>query len=415
MAAPSAVSPSSLKLANGGPFLTLLNKRLRALRKKRNRIYQMEESLAQGKALNKEQKETLRSKSSVIAGIEEIEKLREPLLQAVDQEIQLALEKNKQNAEILEPDATGENEGLSAVSDLLGLLYFGSLFDVSTLMRANDNMLTRMHERNCCLTYDYVTDDDAAGDPLKEWDLDSIAMIGVYAGLRQKLNKIMASEYYTTAPEIKAPFEVAAAVGNYTSFQVPVHGSVIPQVGLSVPVEGSAAEYEQECHRITPVYFDSQFPTYKSCGEEDGSNSPSTGAAQLYLQKLEVCRIQAFIFGTYLGNSPVVKTFLHSHLFSGVNNVQILAKEEESPNANGSEVHDNETGHVEKLHQGGSEVESVSELQAQTELRMPDTEDPNSRDMGLKEQRSATQRPYQNYIGGHGGGGRRGYANGRGV
>ncbi|KAK6160037.1 hypothetical protein DH2020_003418 [Rehmannia glutinosa] len=377
MAAPSAVSPSSLKLANDGPFLTLLNKRLRALRKKRNRIYQMEESLAQGKALNKEQKETLRSKSSVIAGIEEIEKLREPLLQAVDQEIQLALEKNKQNAEILEPDATGENEGLSAVSDLLGLLYFGSLFDVSTLMRANDNMLTRMHERNCCLTYDYVTDDDAAGDPLKEWDLDSIAMIGglltsrpvisslshknslqkcvehakqwlanseqpiepnssiTYAGLRQKLNKIMASEYYTTAPEIKAPFEVAAAVGNYTSFQVPVHGSVIPQVGLSVPVEGSAAEYEQE--------------------------------------------------------------------------------EEESPNANGSEVHDNETGHVEKLHQGGSEVESVSELQAQTELRMPDTEDPNSRDMGLKEQRSATQRPYQNYIGGHGGGGRRGYANGCGV
>lgn len=66
------------------------------------------------------------------------------------------------------------------------------------------------------------------------------------AGLREKLNKIMASDYYTTTPEIKAPVEVAAAAGNYTSFQVPVHGSMIPPVSMPVPVEGSGAEFQPE-------------------------------------------------------------------------------------------------------------------------------------------------------------------------
>lgn len=145
--------------------------------------------MSQGKILNKEQEETLRSKSSVLAGIDELEKLRQPLSQAVDQEIELALEKTKQSPDIvtaevsnversLEPEAKAEKVDDSAVSDLLNLLYFGSIFDVKTLMRAHDTMLTRTHERNCCLTYDYVTDDDAAGDPLKEWDLDLIAFLG---------------------------------------------------------------------------------------------------------------------------------------------------------------------------------------------------------------------------------------------
>lgn len=68
------------------------------------------------------------------------------------------------------------------------------------------------------------------------------------AGLRQKLNKIMASEYFTTTPQIKAPGDVAAAVGNYTSFQAPLLGSIIPQVGFRVPMEGSSSEFEQEVH-----------------------------------------------------------------------------------------------------------------------------------------------------------------------
>ncbi|KAG8366284.1 hypothetical protein BUALT_Bualt17G0060400 [Buddleja alternifolia] len=299
MAATAAAAPplSSSETSAGGPVLNLINKRLRALRKKLNRISLMEESLSQGKTLNKEQEETLRSKSSVLAGIDELEKLRQPLSQAVDQEIQLAFAKSNNpkpqplttealnEEEITEPDA---NDGVSVVSDLLGLVYFGSVFDVQSLMRGHESLLTRTHERNCCLTYDYVTDDDADGDPLKELDLDLIAMMGsllvsrpvnsslshknalqkcmehaklwianseqpiepnssiTYALLRKKLKRIMASDYFTTAPEIKDPVEVAAAVGSYTSFQVPIHSPVIPPLSATVPVEveGSAAEYE---------------------------------------------------------------------------------------------------------------------------------------------------------------------------
>lgn len=185
----AVLASSSSEITTEGPVLNLINKRLRALRKKLNRITQMEESLCQGKTLNSEQQETLRSKSSVLAGIDELEKFRQPLLHAVDQEIELALEKNKQKPDVstteipseedvLEPEARPGNDDVSAISDLLKLLYFGSVFDVKTLMRAHDNMLTRTHERNCCLTYDYVTDDDAAGDPLKDWDLDLIAELG---------------------------------------------------------------------------------------------------------------------------------------------------------------------------------------------------------------------------------------------
>ncbi|CAA0818324.1 glycine-rich protein [Striga hermonthica] len=302
-AAPAAPQSPSSETAADGPVLNLVNKRLRALRKKLNRIAQMEDSVSQGKTLNKEQEETLRSKSSVLAGIDELEKLKQPLLQAVGQEIELALEKNKQETDPVaaateipsEAASTAEAEEKSgtptsdsAVYDLLNLLYFGTVFDVKTLFLARDNLLTRTHERNCCLTYDCITDDDAAADLLQEPDLDLIASLGsllvsrpvnsslshknalqkcvehaklwlgnveqpiepdsnvTYAGLREKLNKIMASEYFTTTPEIKDAGEVAAAGGNYASFQVPVEGSTIPPVGMTVSVEGSTVEYQQE-------------------------------------------------------------------------------------------------------------------------------------------------------------------------
>ena len=53
----------------------------------------------------------------------------------------------------------------------------------------------------------------------------------------------MALDYSTTTPEMKAPVEVAAAAGTYTSFQVPVHG-----VPISVPVqlEDSIGQYQQK-------------------------------------------------------------------------------------------------------------------------------------------------------------------------
>ncbi|KAL2519423.1 glycine-rich protein [Abeliophyllum distichum] len=183
------------------------------------------------------------------------------------------------------------------------------MFDVKTLMLAHENMLTRIHERNCCLTYDYVTDDDAA-DPLKEWDFDLISMLASslvsrpvdsslshkdalqkcvqhakhwlansdqpielnsnvtcthtrfrvmnyhIAKLREKLNKSLASDYFTTTPKMKAPVEMAAAAaaaGSYSSFQVPVHGSVV-ELNVPVQVESSAADYPQEVNDHSPLF-----------------------------------------------------------------------------------------------------------------------------------------------------------------
>lgn len=60
------------------------------------------------------------------------------------------------------------------------------------------------------------------------------------ASLRERLNKIMASDYFTTTPEMKAPVDMAAAAasGNYAPFQVPVTGPV--------QVESQEPQYEQK-------------------------------------------------------------------------------------------------------------------------------------------------------------------------
>ncbi|CAN1852541.1 hypothetical protein LINPERHAP1_LOCUS40688 [Linum perenne] len=281
---PPTMASTPVPESADGPVLNLINKRLRALRKKHNRIIQMEESVAQGKPLNKEQEEVLRSKPSVIASIDELEKLRQPLSVAVSEEIEIAVKKIKNPAQA-EKNGEAENEKEeekseakpgdvveSMVGDLLNLLYFGALFDVRSQNDFTATMLSRTHERGCCLTYDTVTDE--ATDLLSEKDLDLISSLSglvvsrpvntslshkhalqrcvehaklwldnsdkaldnnanvSYAGLREKLNKIMASDYFTTTPEIKASVDVAAAA----AVQVPVQ------------VESQAVEYQQQVH-----------------------------------------------------------------------------------------------------------------------------------------------------------------------
>ncbi|XP_071709414.1 uncharacterized protein [Rutidosis leptorrhynchoides] len=258
-----------------GPVLTLINKRIRNLKKKLNRIGQLEESIAQGKSVikNKEQQDLLASKPSILAAVDELEKFRQPLSFAVDEEINLALNTTLAKQESNENVVDGENGSKSktlgnvenetatfkveVVDDLLSLLYFGSMFDVKSQNDFNSIMLTRTHERNCCLTYDYVTDDDAAV-MLGETDLDLISSMSsllisrpadsslshqnalrrciehaklwiekaelpissnsnvTYAALREKLAKIMGSDYLKITPEMKATADVAAeAAGNY--------------------------------------------------------------------------------------------------------------------------------------------------------------------------------------------------------
>jgi len=185
----SDATPAACTAATGadGPVLSVITKRIRALRKKHNRIIQMEESLAQGKTLNKEQQEVLRSKSSVLVLIDELEKLRAPLAAALQEELSLASSATpappqeveerppEQQAEQHQQPPPAASDDADAIKDLLNLMYFGSLFDVKPQSEFTSLMLTRTHERGCCLTYDYVTDD--ATDLLRERDLDLISSL----------------------------------------------------------------------------------------------------------------------------------------------------------------------------------------------------------------------------------------------
>ena len=154
--------------------MALINKRLRALRKKLNRISQMEESISQGKTLNKEQQEVLRSKPSVVVLIEELDKLRAPLSAAVSEEIALADQTTAAAAVVVVAPEEEEKE-VQKLEDLVNLLYFGSLFEVKSQSELASIMMTRTHERGCCLVYDTVTDEST--DLLCDKDLDLISRL----------------------------------------------------------------------------------------------------------------------------------------------------------------------------------------------------------------------------------------------
>lgn len=372
----AAAAPSDV---SDGPVLSLINKRLRALRKKHNRILQMEEAISQGKPINKEQEDVLRSKPSVTALIDELEKLRQPLSSAVSEEINLAVQRQQASVssqpvvtddsplEVTDDKPSGEKDQSehAVVEDLLNLLYFGSLFDVKSQSDFTSTMLTRTHERSCCITYDYVTDD--ATDLLAERDLDLISTMSgllvsrpvdsnlphknalerciehaklwltkadqpiepntdvTYANLRERLHKIMASDYFTTTPEIKGPVEVAAvAAGNYANFQVPV------------------AVHEEESD----------------------------------------------------------EKFQHTDIDVG--------------DLQGDDISDGQPGSVDELPRDVQETGNSSELVTQQEVRPEEEFEQKHADGDAKDQQYVPRRGYMNQRGGRGVGGRRGYSNGRG-
>lgn len=74
------------------------------------------------------------------------------------------------------------------------------------------------------------------------------------AGLREKLDKILSSDYFTTTPEMKAPVDVAAAVENFGSasshVQIPESTTVLTP---AVDAEGGPTHgYDKvDFHRFT--------------------------------------------------------------------------------------------------------------------------------------------------------------------
>ncbi|KAK9669407.1 hypothetical protein RND81_13G127500 [Saponaria officinalis] len=142
---PSTEQTTATSTTSDGPVLSVITKRLRALRKMLNRIHQMEDSLSHGKTQNSEQLDVLRSKPAVVTLIDELEKLRAPLSAAVEEELSLALatiheprESSKTVEEIdndvvigiENSDGNNDDRSSNVVEDLVKLMYFGSLFDV---------------------------------------------------------------------------------------------------------------------------------------------------------------------------------------------------------------------------------------------------------------------------------------------
>ncbi|MCO5614206.1 hypothetical protein L7F22_068486 [Adiantum nelumboides] len=332
-----------------GPVLTMINKRLRALRKKYNKILQIEESKAQGKQINKEQEDVLKGKVAVCVLIEEYEKLRPALKEELEKEIMeirlrdeeessgdekhlssvpseekenidIRVEERESKAEgdeenagidrVSESDAACD-EGLRAekfsslseddgsqrreplesgmlpfereVNDLLHLLYFAQLFDVPPPDASPSLVWTKVHERSSCVSYDRVTEEDASS-PLEESDLNDLSLLGslvmsrpsnatlshrdalqqctrhallwlgnsdapikegfrvTYSHLRERLSRILSSEYYTMIPELQTIGQQTVAGGASGSGQYP------PQLLIHAALAGAGP----------PLYYASQ-------------------------------------------------------------------------------------------------------------------------------------------------------------
>uniref|UniRef100_A0A8I6YH58 Uncharacterized protein n=2 Tax=Hordeum vulgare subsp. vulgare TaxID=112509 RepID=A0A8I6YH58_HORVV len=229
----------------------------------------MEEAVAASRTLNQEQKEVMRSKPTLAAVIDELERLRAPLAVAVVEEVSVSVPPPPPPAPAPAPFASGSD---SSVQDLLALVYFGALFNVKPQSDFIATMAAREHERSSCITYDYVGDDTV--DLLVEGDLDVVSAVAAlaaarpasavgvshrdalqacahharlwlaradepihpgssvtYAAVRAKLDRIMASDYYT-----------AAAVGGYGAEGVQAQESMAASPEASAVEENLAAE-----------------------------------------------------------------------------------------------------------------------------------------------------------------------------
>uniref|UniRef100_A0A0D3HJP0 Uncharacterized protein n=1 Tax=Oryza barthii TaxID=65489 RepID=A0A0D3HJP0_9ORYZ len=119
-----------------GPTLSVVSKWLHALRKKHNKIIEMEEPLADRRKLNKEQ--------------EGLERMRAPLTTTLAEEL------SSRPARSPSVVASSSSSVDLSIEDLLALIYFGSLFDVKPQSEFVATMLVRAKEWDCCITFDYV-------------------------------------------------------------------------------------------------------------------------------------------------------------------------------------------------------------------------------------------------------------------
>ncbi|XP_020258537.1 uncharacterized protein LOC109834936 [Asparagus officinalis] len=440
-----------------GPVLNLITKKLRALKKKHNRIIQLEESQAQGKTLNKEQEDLLKSKLSVSVLILITKKLR-------------ALKK-KHNRIIQLEESQAQGKTLNKEQE--DLLKFTSSF------------LTKTHERGCCLTYDYVTDD--ATDLLGEGDLDMISALSAlltsrpvysgvshknalevcieraklwlensdqpilegtsatYAGLREKLKKIMALDYFTMTPEMKAPVDVAVLAFELLFTIQPrrwtlVHIAVeVKLCQLASPNRDAFPYRDTDVHPCNYHFADfkglkasfaSVDADINSCDGIDGQGIGGViGFIMIVLRSLLICVYHEKLCDIFLIGYGLVEikyeklalletTELQYNLQSLPSYKHLFPQEDEQGESQAVESSgDQSSPPNESENVDETQIPSGDSLTVQQEQERVETDmERSQRDPDHKEQQQyIPRRGYQNQRGGRGGGGgaRRGYPNGR--
>uniref|UniRef100_A0A0E0BGS1 Uncharacterized protein n=1 Tax=Oryza glumipatula TaxID=40148 RepID=A0A0E0BGS1_9ORYZ len=181
------------------PTLSVISKWLHTLRKKHNKIIQMEEPLADGQKLNKEKEEDLLALiyfGSLFDVKPQTEFVATMLVRAKEwdcfitfdyirpcrltpcrsqvppplatlgpcdlkepRDHTILMRRRKKHNKILQMEeslADGRKLNKEEEEDLLALIYFGSLFDVKPQTEFVTTMLVRANERDCCITFDYV-------------------------------------------------------------------------------------------------------------------------------------------------------------------------------------------------------------------------------------------------------------------
>eukprot|EP00854_Cymbomonas_tetramitiformis_P003879 gene3879-4840_t len=188
-----------------GPVVSLVTKKLRALRKKLEKVTTLEQKVTEGKAINSEQQAVLDSKASILILVDEYEKLKDQLASAVEEEKAAVISKIPApvaedpvsaepqppvEPEVKEPEVSEEKikeiqdaanaESVAKLKSILNLLYFAQLFDVTHRYHAIHTHVQKM-ERHSCLSYD-AYDLVAPGPELEQRldqnDLDNITEMG---------------------------------------------------------------------------------------------------------------------------------------------------------------------------------------------------------------------------------------------
>mmetsp|Transcript_9657 Transcript_9657/g.18146 ORF Transcript_9657/g.18146 Transcript_9657/m.18146 type:complete len:496 (-) Transcript_9657:1558-3045(-) len=263
----------------------VFQKRIRALRKKVRNVEEIEKKVREGKTINEQQEEAIRSKKVTLAVLEEVEKLeavvKEKERERLDaeaardkerkgkkeREVREQKEKEKKKKKLEEQEkakAVEQEQDVDAVIEkLLKVFYFGRLFDTST-----GNTLAH-YERAAYLGYDALLNDPnfefGSGGLMAQKHLDGLVSFAYYLSSRP-MNQLLSHE--------QALERCKALAKEFLSPQDP------KGKGLEVPLsDGSFCDMEAMLKRVSLTGFYSIVPTLQSfdgLGAQQQQQQPGT-------------------------------------------------------------------------------------------------------------------------------------------